>query len=102
MNEIEKFIREVEDAGYVIRRDGVFLGKDGFRKPPFDSHDPYSVEVDLRGAIDIHPIDRLVMYKYNPPQDGKFTMKIIKHRNSLKSDNAVDNLYWLGEENVIS
>lgn len=102
MSEVADLIQEIEDSGYVIRRDGVVLGKDGFRKPPFDAHDPYSVEIDLKGKVSLIPIDLLVMFKYNPPADGKTTMRIVKHRNSLKSDSSVDNIYWVGEENVLS
>lgn len=100
--EVEQLIQDIEEAGYVIRRDGVVLGKDGFRKPPFDAHDPYSVEIDLKGKVSFMPIDLLVMFKYNPPVDGKTTMRVVKHRNSLKSDSSVDNIYWVGEENVLS
>lgn len=81
----------IENLGYEIRRDGVFLGKDGFSKPSFLANDPYSVDVELEDGKHSFRIDQLVAGKYMTKPDG--AVRLV-HKNQLQSDSSVDNLEW--------
>lgn len=83
---------KIEDLGYRIRRDGVVLGKDGFRMPSYLANDPYSVDIEFGdGDVRSYRINELVAAKYIDQPDGT---KGLRHKNQLKSDCSVDNLEW--------
>lgn len=83
---------EIVNLGYSIRKDGIFLGKDGFSKPSYLATDPYSVEVELAdGSEHMFRIDQLVSALYMTKPEG--TTRLV-HKNQLQSDSSVDNLEW--------
>jgi hypothetical protein len=83
---------QIESLGYKIRKDGIFLGKDGFSMPDYLSGDPYSVDVDFgEGDVRTYRINQLVAAKYMTKPEGA---KAPRHKNQLQSDSSVDNLEW--------
>lgn len=84
----------IENAGYTIRRDGVVLGKDGFRMPRYDAHDPYSAYFDTGDEMSgTYELAMLVAGKYlSAPHNPAAKITAI---NGLRSDCSVENLKWL-------
>ncbi|AXN57771.1 hypothetical protein KASHIRA_01140 [Serratia phage vB_SmaM-Kashira] len=92
-------IADLEEEGYVFRRDGIVLGKDGFKMPSYLAKSPYHVDLECKKRWEGKQnflIAHLIAAKYKPcPGDLKSGTYFIRHINSLQSDSSVENLEWV-------
>lgn len=92
-------IADLEEEGYVFRRDGILLGKDGFKMPSYLAKSPYHVDLECAKRWDGKRnflIALLIATKYKPcPGDLEKDVYFIRHINSLQSDCSVENLEWV-------
>lgn len=96
----KNLIASLETEGYVFRRDGIILGKDGFKIPDYLARDPAYVDLEcppLWTGKQRYAGAWLIAKKYIPIPEGSDVEEdklVVKHINGLVGDNSVENLKW--------
>lgn len=78
--------------GYTIYEDGRVLGLKGyFLKPGLSSNGYFTVCICTKEKKTSVPIHRLIAESFIPNPENKI---YINHKNSIRTDNSIDNLEW--------